>query len=118
MRHRDRACHCLNAGDMTAEGRLRLWQTQDTVQVPLAELQLAPCLKGDQVRVVVDSANAPAGFAAELAQVTQPCTAGCRWHVWLLLVAQRAGTSLVDWCQQEARQPYPALLHRLAGASR
>ena len=82
----------------------------------LAELQLAPCLKGDQVRVVVDSANAPAGFAAELAQVTQPCTAGGHWHVWLLLVAQRAGTSLVDWCQQEARQPYPALLHRLAGA--
>ena len=54
---------------MTPEGRLRLWQTQDTARVPLAQLQLAPCLKGDQVRVVVDSANAPAGFAAELAQV-------------------------------------------------
>ncbi len=40
--------------------------------MPLAELQLAPCLKGDQVRVVVDSANAPAGFAAELAQVNTP----------------------------------------------
>jgi hypothetical protein len=84
-----------NAGDMTADGRLRLWQPEDTARVPLAELQLAPCLKGDQVRVVIGSGNAPAGFTAELAQVIFRAQAVTMSHPMNFQRRSGAGSSLV-----------------------
>jgi hypothetical protein len=96
--------HCLGrhlittAGDMTADGRLRLWQPEDTAHVPLAELQLAPCLKGDQVRVVISSANAPAGFTAELAQVSVGSQAAASGTPTDFSLAYRSRCSYADLC--------------------
>lgn len=47
-----------------------MWQPEQTAAVALGQLSLAPCLKGDQVRLVAETANTPAGFTAQLAQVT------------------------------------------------
>jgi len=64
-------CFVASTGDTTAEGKLRVRAPEQAARVALKELQAAPAMKGDNVRVMVDmpGIEIAAGYTSTFAQV-------------------------------------------------